>query len=219
MAFHSTSRKVTLGRFLAVTAAALLTSGASTVLADCTENGLDGFNVEFGYGGSGAGSIGQTFTACETGSVTSITIHEGSGSTGVDYDLWLAVEAGGPNTDYTGGAPWEEFAGPGGGFPQAVTFTLATPFPVTAGTVYRFVFNNPGTIAIRCTTAPPDYAGGVATDDFGTYVDYDLDFEVGIAANPPEVPATSASGLMALSVLLLAALATRAVWRGRQRGV
>ncbi len=217
MTSDTMSRAVSFGRFLAVATAALLFCAASTAHADCTENVLDGFNIELGYGESDFGSIGQTFTACQSGVVTSITIHEGDDSTGSDYVLWLAEEMGGPNTDYTGGPPWESFAGPGGGFPQTVTFELTAPFPVTEGTLYRFIFNSPGIIEIRCTTSPPDYPGGLATDNFGTYQAFDLDFEVGIA-NPPDVPATSTPGLIGLTALLVA-LASLAVWRKRNREV
>ncbi len=154
--------------------------------ATCIVNGLDGFNVEFPYGSGGNGSsIGQTFTACATGFVESVTIHEGAQSFGGVYDFWIAPEQGGPNVIYTAGAPYETFVGTAGGFPKTTTFYLTEPFFVFAGGEYRFVFNSPGIIDIRCTFSAPqgDYLLGEATDDFGTYAPFDLDFEVGIDAN------------------------------------
>ena len=164
----------------------MLSVAVPSVQADCIENGLDGFNVEGIYGDGSFGSIGQIFTACETGFVTSVTIHEGELSTGGTYNFWIALEAGGPNVDYTAGVPYEVFTGPVGGFPQTVTFTLNFPFPVTVGTEYRFVFNHPGIIHIRCTTNPNDYPGGAATDDDDIYRSFDLDFEVSIVVALPD---------------------------------
>jgi len=162
----------------------------------CTENALDGFNVTFAYGSGAGSSIGQTFTACGTGDVTSITINEGAASTAGVYSLWIAPEAGGTNLAYNAGAPYEVIADPGGAFPRFTTLTLTTPFSVTAGIVYRFVLDKlgpPGVIDIRCTnlTAPSDYPGGLATDDSGAYEDFDLDFEVDIAA--PATPTATPS--------------------------
>jgi len=171
----------------------------------CTENGLDGFNVTFPYGSGGNGqSIGQIFTACGTGVVDSITINEGAASTAGAYDLWIATEAGGFNGAYTGGAPTAVIADPGGAFPRFTTLALATPFPVTAGTAYRFVLNKAGTIDIRCTnlTSPSDYDGGEATDDAGTYPDFDLDFELAILT-ACSVPALPSWGEVTLVLLLL----------------
>ncbi len=173
-------------RGLACLATVGLLAGAASAQT-CTENVLDGFNVEFGYGSGGNGlSIGQTFTACGDGLVTTITIHEGDGSTGGPYDLWLAPEIGGGNDAYTVAPPTETIADPGGVFPRFTTLRLQNPFPVTAGSVYRFIVDHAGTIDIRCTNdaAPADYVGGEATDSFGTYDTFDLDFELTIVDNP-----------------------------------
>lgn len=163
----------------------ILVTGASTAQAQvCTSNVLDGFNVQFTYGGAAAGSIGQTYTACQTGYVTMIRIHEGATSTGGPYSLWLAAEAGGGNTGYTGGPAYAVVPDPGGAFPRITNLAVSPPFPVTGAAAYRFVLNHAGIINIRCTNgpAPSDYPGGEATDDFGTYSTYDLDFEVVIDA-------------------------------------
>jgi len=168
-------------------ALAILITEATLQAQLCTENVLDGFNVEFQYGtgGPAAQTIGQTFTACATGAVTSITVHEGATSTFQDYSLWIAANpgAGVGNGFLTVNPVHEIVPNSGAAYPRTTTLALANPFPVTAGTVYRFVLDKPGgIIAIRCTsgTPPADYLGGEATDDFGTYTAFDLDFEVAI---------------------------------------
>ena len=127
--------------------AALVVSSLTATLHQaqlCTENGLDGFTTFFPYGSGGNGStIGQSFTACDTGVVTSITINEHDVSTAGDYLLWMAPESGGANTAYTGG-PAMVIGDPGGAFPRLTTLVLSTPFPVTSGSSHRFVLERLG---------------------------------------------------------------------------
>ena len=52
--------------------------------------------------------------------------------------------------------------------------------------------------------APGDYAGGETADDFGTYPDYDLDFELTIGPTPAPVPLLPGWGRGALALALLA---------------
>ena len=168
---------------LALCAAATSTANTQT----CTENVLDGFSHTL-LGNSNL-AIGQSFLACGSGAVTSLTVHEGFADPG-GYELWLAPEVGGGNLNYIGGAPYETFADPGGAAPRLITFALSTPYPVSAGVQYRFVLRraDAGDVSIfRISFNDPggDYAGGVATDTFQTHPNHDLDFELDIVGIDP----------------------------------
>lgn len=159
----------------------------------CDVHAIDGGNLI--HPGAPSTSIGQSFVACDDGSVTTIRFSESGFVAGPSYEVWIAPEAGGDNTLYTVLPVWDTIADPGGAFPRVTTLALHEPYPVVAGLAYRFVLRRPGTILPTLVThlnPAGDYLGGALSDDFGVVSFFDLDFQVEIRpANrycPAELP-------------------------------
>jgi Secretion system C-terminal sorting domain len=99
-----------------------------------------------GFGANAPGGVGQSFLACANGSVTSVSVKVTSlNSPPVTLGLQEGLGASAPT--YTQAAT----LGPG-----VNTITLATPFPVTAGTVYSFaLFATSDAFGVRSASGDP----------------------------------------------------------------
>ena len=150
---------------------------------------------------------GQTFTACQDGSITSISVSfrvDGSNSPQAgNYELYLGADPGSltplPTTPVStvvvGVAPING---------QPLVFNLSVPFPVlNDGTLYRFeATNTTGSSAFDFIGS--DYPDGVFTNHASSHVsDFDLDFEIQIAVAAAAVPTLGEWGLILLALLLL----------------
>ena len=182
----------------------------SVVFGDCVVHGRDGQDSQFFT--SQNNHLGQTFVACQTGTITSIDLTLFTPSS--DYNFWIGTPTGASLT----GVPYETFSVSSAAGP--VTVNLTTPFPVTQGTTYEFQINNTSTLfsyqRFGAVGAPSegDYFCGYRTSD-GSITDADLDFGINIigtgdnfictrAFNAPEpVPTLSQWSLLILGLLLL----------------
>jgi hypothetical protein len=131
--------------------------------------------------GFAANGIGQSFTATVNGSVVSINVRSVSATPTTLYIYNGALGSGVPGAV---GAPAYTQAGVvltavvGGG--PFSNITLATPFPITAGSSYTFVLDAVGLVLYRAVNP---YPGGIAITNFATpQPAFDLAFEVQQAA-------------------------------------
>ncbi|APV50180.1 hypothetical protein BWI17_11085 [Betaproteobacteria bacterium GR16-43] len=127
-----------------------------------------------GFGGAG---IGQSFTATVTGTVVSIDVRSLNNTVATLYIYNGALGSGVPAAvgapAYTQAGVVLTAVGSGGAFSTA---TLATPFPVTAGSTYTFIFDAGGLALFRNVNL---YAGGTAINNFAVLQPaFDLAFQV-----------------------------------------
>ncbi len=156
---------------------------------------------------SGA-TAGQTFTATATTQISKISVRPW-----LAYNGNLLIYNGSTGSGAIGvvGAPAYTQAGvslvaSGSGSPLK-DIVLTTPFPVTAGNTYTFVF--PANGGFYLSSADP-YAGGQLLVDFADlvgYGGYDFAFQVWpvVAAAPTtatSIPTLSEWGVLTLSLLL-----------------
>ena len=156
----------------------------------------------------GNAAAGQSFVATVNGNVTAIGVRPAT-TPGVRT---LHFYAGGLGSGTVGAVGTPLYSQPGvalttvaSGGPMQI-ITLTTPFPVTAGQPYSFVFDG-GATQLRMSTANP-YAGGTRLIDYATpQAANDLAFEIfealpAIAPGVTAVPTLSQWGLGALVLLL-----------------
>lgn len=128
---------------------------------------------------------GQSFTACQTGFVTSLSFYSASGAT---VPATLGLQAG------TNLVPQSN--------PQSVnivpglnTVVLDTPLSVTNGTLYSFGLARVGVNVCMIWVSDNPYAGGtVISYQSGTsfpQANYDLDFSVEIVESPVSTQSAS----------------------------
>jgi hypothetical protein len=158
-------------------------------------------------GAIGGDGIGQSFTATTTGTITAIRVRTDTAT--ATFNLLIYNGGAGSGTAGLVGAPAYTQAGvvvngvaSNGAF---TTIALTTPFPITAGQQYTFVFQDaPGGALFWFHNVDP-YAGGQVISDFGdtvSVVGADLAFEVVQAA--AAVPAAAVPTLDAAALVLLA---------------
>ena len=156
---------------------------------------------------SGGPGFGQTFTATATTQISKISVRLAEAYTGT---LLIYNGANGSGTLWAEGTPAYTQAGVSlaasgiGGPLQDIVLT--TPFPVTAGNTYTFVFQGD---SYFYTTNTNPYAGGLMV---AAYADVtfakisDLAFQVWTVAAPPtstpSIPTLSEWGVLALALLL-----------------
>lgn len=155
------------------------------------------------------GGAGQTFTATATTQIAKISVRPAAA-----YNGALVIYNGNAGSGTVGalGAPAYTQAGvslaaSGSGSPLQ-DIVLTTPFPVTSGNTYTFVFQNFGQFYL--SSANP-YAGGQLLLDFADlagYGIYDFAFQVWpvVAAAPAtasSIPTLSEWGVLLLSLLLV----------------
>lgn len=174
--------------------------------AQCTVHGVGTENsgVDLGAGDF----LGQTFEACQTGEITSISLALAPDNVAGTHNLRIGASPN-PPTALLGGAVYQTFTTAGGA--ESLTITLGTPFPVIAGNTYAFEFELGANMSALAGFNIPggDYPDGNVYQ-FGTsdmvFIDFDrlidLDFEVAIAP-PVAVPTLSQWGLFFLSLLIL----------------
>ena len=149
--------------------------------------------------------VGQTFEAPESGVINSISVVIPQRGIG-DWHLYLGVEPG--NGNLLPGAPYQAFTISTLG---VITITLSSPFPIEAGTVYRFEVIPQASFPLpdyRINVFHPswtgsDFSGGHETykgDYFdGTGLLNDLDFGVSYTPSPTtSIPTMSEWGLVFL---------------------
>ncbi|MEZ4885319.1 MAG: IPTL-CTERM sorting domain-containing protein [Chitinophagales bacterium] len=185
---------------------------SSDLNAQCTVHGVDGGNTSFGLV---VGEVlGQSFQACQSGEITSITIvNEGNPifpSPSGTHELRIAAITA-PPIAVIGDPVYQTFDTAGGTSDETVTITLNTPFPVTAGNDYAFDITPGGDLSITAQQLPSDEPSGIAYVIFGSFAQFtshDLDFGVAIsaAAGPAAaIPTLSQWGLIILALLLMTA--------------
>ncbi len=161
-------------------------------------------------GAIGGDGTGQSFTATTTGVVTAIRVRANATAT---FNLLIYIGGAGSGTVGVVGAP--AYTQPGvvvngvasnGAF---TTIALTTPFPITAGQQYTFVFQDaPGGALFWFNNANP-YAGGQVIVNYGDSAfaaTGDMAFEVvQAAAVAPAAPAAvPTTGVWALVLLVIA---------------
>lgn len=121
-------------------------------------------------------SIGQSFTACQTGFVTSVSFNVYQAVTGpLDMELQAGTTIGPQSTPQSVSV----VVGPN-------TIVLDTPFPVTNGTLYSFGLKpTSGILIVRESTGNPYAGGGYIEFDGTTYLPpgSDLSFTVQIVTD------------------------------------
>ncbi len=180
---------------------------AQIMVADCTISQIHTRN-NGNFDATANNANGQIFTACEDAEIISlsVTANQVSPSGSGTYDLYIDVEPGNgmsiPTT--TPVATLNFISNPGS--LEVITFTLATPFPISNGTVYRFFIDFPANNFLRLQTGN-DYAGGDFVADNSTHVvGTDLDFQINTqapSASPAGIPTLSEWGLIILALLLM----------------
>lgn len=158
-------------------------------------------------------SLGQTFLPCADGEITSISVTAiqnqitGPAFAGT-YELYIAVEPG--TTIAIPATPVASLNFPSApGDLEVLTFTLSTPFPVSSGTLYRFVVDNTSADT-RLRFTSNEYAGGALVIGSSVHANLnDLDFEIIIqpssTSSSAEVPTLSEWGLIILALMLMTA--------------
>lgn len=151
--------------------------------------------------------FGQSFTACQTGQITSIEVDFFQLPTGGTVDLQIQAGLGTITPNYT------QLITPVLG---TNTITLTTPFSVQNGQTYSFSFVGPGH-ALQGTLSDA-YPGGVRfIENSGSVIpipSQELVFEVTIAPPPTTVPTLSQWGLILLA-LGMVSIGTVVMWRKR----
>ncbi len=158
-------------------------------------------------------TIGQTFQACESGEVTSITFkHDDTQILPGTHEFRIAAITA-PPTALISGPVYQTFDASGN--PEILTITLNPPFAVTAGNDYAFELTAGSDSRLNIliyNDLPDDYPNGFlyvnALGSFDTTNQLvDMDFEVVIspAANPAaaEVPTVGEWGLLILALLFM----------------
>jgi hypothetical protein len=163
-------------------------------------------------GAIGGDGIGQSFTATTTGTITAIRVRSNATAT---FNLLVYNGGVGSGTAGLVGAPAYTQAGvvvngvaSNGAF---TTITLTTPFPITAGLPYTFVFQDaPGGALFWFHNVNP-YAGGQVIVNYGDAVfapAVDLAFEVvqaaAVVGSAVAVPTLDAAALVLLALAMAA---------------
>lgn len=179
---------------------------------DCLVNQIHTLN-NGNFDANTSNANGQTFTACEDAEIISLSVTANSTSgpgpsPAGTYDLYIDVDPGSgmsiPTT--TPVATLNFISNPGS--LEVITFTLATPFPISDGTLYRFFIDFPANNFLRLQTGN-DYTGGnFVADNLSLSASVDLDFQINTqppSATPPatDVPTLSEWGLIILALLLM----------------
>ncbi len=163
--------------------------------------------------------VGNTFQACETGSITRLTINFGVSTGTTDpgtHELRIGSTTEPPTTT-VGGSVYQLF-NTGSGV-QTVTIDLTNPFPVVAGNQYAFDVTA-GSDLYFILDDSPDIPNASFYSHFGvslfTIPTSNLEFTVQIV--PAPVPTLSEWGLIILALLLMTFGTLYLVqpnWRGR----
>ncbi len=168
----------------------------------CSINGIDSNGTGLG---SGPGNVlfAQTFVACETGVVTSVSFRNHTNGTAGTNNFKIGTSTN-PPSSLLGGGVYQTFASNGGG--ETITITLSTPFAVTSGSVYVFEVQSTTNSLNLAAVSTSDYADGSLYFDNGGGFNalsnsYDLDFSVEISS--VDVPTLSQWGLIILALLLM----------------
>lgn len=184
----------------------LMSSGLN---AQCT---TPSFGVVAEYGSFtefSMSSIGQTFTACQDGEITSISIRISSSNTySGSVNLYLGDEPGDGGTKLEDGSPYTSFPILSGG--QVVVIDLSSnPFAVLNGQVYRLELErnavSGNNIRVDLQNAGPEgpYLEGDYVTNGGAYQAFrDINFAVSIT-NPAPIPTLSDWGIIILSFIML----------------
>ena len=170
--------------------------------AQCTINQLDGETNLIGIPPDSPIRAAQSFTACQDGQITTISLNLAGTFTGT-FDLYLGIHPG--NSDQLTSAPIATTTSDG--ISPVITFDIPTPFPVSDdGTLYIFEVDLRSNSGIDfgwvvSLTNTSDYPDGEAF----RFNDRDLDFEIEIAPiaimNP--VPTMSQWGLIIFGLLIV----------------
>ncbi len=157
---------------------------------------------------------GQTFQACQTGDITSISIGLGGDAVANTNNILRIGAITPPVSSVMGIGTYQTFNTPSGA--GTLVITLSTPFPVIAGNNYAFeVENGGGNDWNFLLSTANDYADGNLYQDvpaFGGFNSFsgapnaDLDFEVNIqpsSSSSTDVPTLSEWGLIILALLLM----------------
>lgn len=181
---------------------------SASLQSQCTVHTRDGGDFSSGLCPANT-PMGQTFTACSNGFVTSISLtHSQSflgdiGSAGT-YELYMTVEPGAglavtaTHIVATEVVPTTPTVG------QVLTFNLTAPFPVqNDGTLYRFVATNTTGGSVLAFQTGDDFAGGGVMDHANNFIAaQDIDF--GMVIDPGNlVPTLSEWGLIILALLIM----------------
>ncbi len=176
--------------------------------SQCPVHNIGTFDITGNFAETGF-KIGQTFTACQTGNITSISLGFGSGLVASTNNN-LRIQAITPPLSSTLSSTAHQTFNLTSGA-QTVVITLNSPFPVVAGNDYAFeIENSAGTSWDLQMNSIDDYTDGYlyqhtngSFNDFGQAAD--LDFEVNIqpSSSNPEVPTLSEWGLIILALLLM----------------
>lgn len=148
------------------------------------------------------GEDGQTFTACGTGNITSISIRMDINNTyNGNMNLWIL---NGSVPGFNSSTPYQQFMTSGTG---VITIPLNTPFPVIAGNIYTVGFgavgagNNPVIDAHQIAPNGPYFDGQLILNG-ALFAASDLNFSVTISPGNP-IPTLSQWGLLIFGLLVL----------------
>lgn len=182
----------------------------TTSNAQCTIHGTDLGAEQNSSNAAGLGTeLGQTFTACETGNLTEISIRVKSSNTySGAVNLWL-IDGAAANGGVFSGLPVYQTFNVGAG-DVIVKINLSTPFPVVAGNMYSLGYGStvasPGvSFDDNDTTAPGTYTGGEYLTRTSADAARDLNFSATISpvvATAP-IPTMSQWGLLIFGLLIL----------------
>ncbi len=170
-----------------------LTTGLASAAAAQTISQPTGPSSTTGTG------LGQSFTATTTGVINQIAIRTRGASATTLY-LYNSANGSGVNGSSAGSAYNQSVTLTDVGAAGYTVITLATPFPVTAGSTYSMVLDN-STVGFQGSNV---YAGGAAIANYATVVttaDWAFQIYEG-PAGPQPVPTLSEWALILLGLTL-----------------
>ncbi len=147
---------------------------------------------------------GQSFIACATGTITSISLPVNTGTaTASGHELRIAA---GTTTSALTSPVLATFNTAGGA--ETITIPLPTPFPVIGGQTYTLEYQSAATniVVVGCNAC--DYPDGnryfaIPGGAFVSQPAFDMIFSVTIATAPSSIPTLSEWGLIILALLLM----------------
>lgn len=175
-----------------------------TVYGQCTVYGTDlGTNLGASFAANFGSEDGQSFTACLSGNITSISIRTDDNNTYAgSVNLWIVPGTPANGAAFPGFPVYQTFNVAAGG--NIVTINLNTPFPVVAGDVYSIGFGRPtaGADFFRVNVSTVNsYFGGLALGTGGPNATADINFSVTIVDT--SIPTLSQWGLIIFGLLVL----------------
>ncbi|MGB0932544.1 MAG: IPTL-CTERM sorting domain-containing protein, partial [Chitinophagales bacterium] len=180
---------------------------SNIISAQCLVHGVGTSNMTF-QTNSSFSIVGQTFEACQTGEITSVSFGFSSGTLASTHNLRIGPSINTPTTTLGTGI-YQTFSTSGG--TENVIINLNTPFAVNAGTIYAVEFEAVpfNSIDIKYASSNDYPTGQYYDDDTGSVTSLDYDFGVTIQpSSTPTVPTLSEWGLiiLALSFMTLGTL-------------